>query len=327
MHFEMKTDIELLFRYFRRETSPEEEASVSRWLAEDTDGSRAAEYRRARILFENMVVNSEVLDRPDTIGKVRRPAGFRRAILYAASAAAILLVVAGTNLWTRFSTMKSVTARTENIYVPAGKSMVLTLEDGTRLWLNGNSEIEYPNVFGDRSREIRVINGEVLLDVAKDEDRPFIVETFASEISVLGTKFNVQVDEKRNFFSAALLRGEIHVSNSLVPGEEYLMKPNQVVSVRDSHLVLDTVEDPYSVECWVDGIIDVTQVPFDELMRKFEAAYDVTITIDRDELPDLRYSRGKIRVSEGIVHAMNMLSFASDFTYDYDPDSNTIVIR
>ncbi len=50
-------------------------------------------------------------------------------------------------------------------------------------------------------------SGEVMFDVANDGRRPFNVETYASTISVLGTKFNVSVDEASGEFSAALLRG------------------------------------------------------------------------------------------------------------------------
>lgn len=50
-------------------------------------------------------------------------------------------------------------------------------------------------------------------------------------------------------------------------------------------------------------------------MRKFELAYDVNIVIERDSLPQIRYTRGKVRISDGIDHALSMLALAADFTY------------
>lgn len=85
--------------------------------------------------------------------------------------------------------------------------MELTLEDGSRLWLNSGTELEYPAVFSRKSRDVVLHSGEVMFDVANDGRRPFNVETYASTISVLGTKFNVSVDEASGEFSAALLRG------------------------------------------------------------------------------------------------------------------------
>ena len=61
--------------------------------------------------------------------------------------------------------------------------------------------------------------------------------------------------------------------------------------------------------------------------RKFELAYDVQIIIDRDDVPQIRYTRGKVRVSDGIEHALDMLSLACDFEYDYDRQTSTVIIR
>ena len=223
--------------------------------------------------------------------------------------------------------MDRLSAKVETVYVPAGKSMQLTLEDGTRMWLNSGTEIEYPAVFSRKSRDVKIYSGEVLFDVAKDTRRPFNVDTYASVISVLGTRFNVAVDEAGQDFSAALLRGSIKVVNKLSSGEEYILKANQMVKMKEEHLYVERIENPGAVECWTEGLIDIVGIPFDQLMKKFEMAYDVDIVIDRDAVPEIRYTRGKFRISEGIEHALSMLELVSDFTYEYDRQTNTIVIR
>ena len=174
---------------------------------------------------------------------------------------------------------------------------------------------------------MKIYSGEVLFDVAKDTRRPFNVDTYASVISVLGTRFNVAVDEAGQDFSAALLRGSIKVVNKLSSGEEYILKANQMVKMKDEHLYVERIENPGAVECWTEGLIDIVGIPFDQLMKKFEMAYDVDIVIDRDTVPEIRYTRGKFRISEGIEHALSMLELVSDFTYEYDRQTNTIVIR
>ena len=79
--------------------------------------------------------------------------------------------------------------------------------------------------------------------------------------------------------------------------------------------------------CWNEGVIDVSSMPFDELMRKFEKAYNVNIEILRDSLPVVTYTRGKIRVADGIEHAMSVLRLASDFEYEYDIETATVYVR
>lgn len=315
----------LLIKYLKCSTTPEEEALVKEWLADDPDGSHAKQYSDAHFLYEGMIIHGE--ERKQASGHAGKSTVIRRIIVAAASVAAVVLLAGGVGLATRNYTMDRLSAKVETVYVPAGKSMQLTLEDGTRMWLNSGTEIEYPAVFSRKSRDVKIYSGEVLFDVAKDTRRPFNVDTYASVISVLGTRFNVAVDEAGQDFSAALLRGSIKVVNKLSSGEEYILKANQMVKMKDEHLYVERIENPGAVECWTEGLIDIVGIPFDQLMKKFEMAYDVDIVIDRDAVPEIRYTRGKFRISEGIEHALSMLELVSDFTYEYDRQTNTIVIR
>lgn len=90
---------------------------------------------------------------------------------------------------------------------------------------------------------------------------------------------------------------------------------------------MEKIGDISTVGCWNEGVIDVSSMPFDELMRKFEKAYNVNIEILRDSLPVVTYTRGKIRVTDGIEHAMSVLRLASDFEYEYDIETATVYVR
>ena len=70
------------------------------------------------------------------------------------------------------------------------------------------------------------ISGEAMFDVEHDPAHPFVVETFACDVEVLGTKFDVMAEEREGLFSAALLRGSVKVSNKLTAGEEFILQPN-----------------------------------------------------------------------------------------------------
>lgn len=321
-------DTYLLIKYLKCSTTPDEERQVKQWLADDPDGSHAKQYSDAHFIYEGMLIHNGQSGHKTASGRlVKAGKRTRRIIAAAVSAAACLLLVAGTGLATRDIVLSRLSSRMESLYVPAGKSMQITLEDGTHLWLNSGTEIEYPSVFSRKSRNVKVNSGEVMFDVARDERRPFIVDTYASTISVLGTKFNVAVDEYAGGFSVALLRGSVKVGNKLMPSEEYVLCPNQMVRLKDDHMYVEYIESPDAVECWTNGLIDIAGIPFDQLMRKFELAYDVHIVIERENLPEIRYTRGKVRVSDGIGHALSMLALVSDFTYEFDRQNGTIVIR
>ncbi len=81
------------------------------------------------------------------------------------------------------------------LIVPNGKRSTLALEDGTKMWINAGSRVIYPNKFKKNKREIYV-DGEVYMEVARDEERPFVVKTNMLDVQVLGTSFNVMAYKK-----------------------------------------------------------------------------------------------------------------------------------
>lgn len=315
-------DTSLLLKYLECHVSPEEERAVREWLANDPDGSRAKKYKDAHFIFEGMTVHAE--KRQEIL--VKRPSVLKRVVRYVAAAAVVAFMIAGTAMLVRNNTMDMMAEKTESVYVPSGKTMELTLEDGTKMWLNSETRIEYPSVFGRKTRNVRLLRGEVLFDVTHDEKRPFTVSTFASDVCVLGTKFDVLADENNGSFQTSLIRGLVKVINKFDENDSVILKPDQSVSMMNGRLVVASIEDSSSVICWRDGLVNLTDLPFDQLMKRFEKVYNVKIVIERSEMPQIRYSRGKVRVSDGVDHALEMLSRASDFNWNHDRNSNIITI-
>lgn len=329
-------DIYLLIRYFACQVSPQEETIVREWLLADTDGSRAHLYREAHLMYEGMVLYSgeSSMSRQDgnapanvSAGQRQGKGGWKRFAVRMLGAAAVAALAIAAAFWGRTSAIDSLSASTKIVRVPAGDRMDMILDDGTHIWLNSGTEIEIPAVFSRRGRNIRVNGGEVLFDVAKDAKRPFTVDTWAGKVTVLGTKFEVTVNEDGKEFTTSLLRGSVKVENYADPADTYILSPNSRVRLCDGNLVLEQIRDANSVGCWSRGIIEVSGLPFDELMRRFSKAFDVTIEIEREELPVVTYTRGKIRVSEGLEHALSVLRLASDFDYEIDRENGTVTIR
>lgn len=313
-------DSNLLLKYLRDSANPKEVAKVQTWLSEDPEGKHRAMYRRIHDIYNITAVSGGRLHG----SAVRQHFRIRRILLSAVAGVAAALAVVALVRWQRVSVLDGLATQTETVSVPAGKSLMLKLEDGTQMWLNSTAEIERPVVFGRGCRRIKVLSGEVLFDVAKDAERPFVVETFATTVTVLGTRFNVEVDEDAQKCEVSLLRGK--VSTSVGSGTVELA-PNERLSFEGGKVVRSGITNISAVDCWTEGLIDVSDEPFDHLMRKFEKAYNVNILIERDALPEVSYTRGKIRISDGIEHALDVLRMASDFSYTRDFNTNTIIIK
>lgn len=92
-----------------------------------------------------------------------------------------------------------------------GGEYLVALSDGTRVWLNANTELEFPVSFvGDE----RVVNlkGEAYFEVARDERKPFIVKTAGMATRVLGTSFNIKAYADEGDERATLVRGSVEVA-------------------------------------------------------------------------------------------------------------------
>ncbi len=314
-----------LLRYFAGEASDKEIAEIEQWLREDTDGRRQAEYEDAHRIFNGIALYSETFTGRQAARKMPRSgAGFRWGMAVAA-AVALALVVGNI---ARKRTLDRIYAQSQVYEMPAGKSMKLVLEDGTSIWMNSQSRVEVPKVFRKKDRTISLSHGEILLDVAPDAKRPFRIKTFAADVKVLGTKFIMNVNEDYSEFSTTLIRGSVAVTPSRGAEGTIILSPNEQVYLgTDGQLAVRTVEDPAEMTVWVEGMIDLTGLGFDALMRKFEQAFNVTIIIERKDLPVLDITRGKVRISDGIEHALDVLRLSCDFDYLYDLNTNTIVIK
>lgn len=168
------------------------------------------------------------------------------------------------------------------------------------------------------------MSGEAIFNVAHNSECPFIVETFACDVEVLGTHFDVIANQAENRFSTALFSGRVAVTNK--NGESVILQPNDIVNLRDGGFQIQELEDKDDY-LWMDGIISVYGMPFEQLMSKLERSYNVKIEIRRETMPVVKYKSLKIRVSDGIDHALHMLQLASDFTFEHDAVTDVIIIK
>lgn len=309
----------LLYRFFRSETTPQEDDRIIDWLEKSPDN---------RDLFEaeRNIYNSLAIHSPGVIETSRRPAKkiyLRRVAGYAAGIAAAVLLAVGGHYWGKTSLYNDMTAQTMSVSVPLGQRLNITLCDGTSVWLNAGTTMDYPTLMG-RERRVRV-DGEALFDVEHDAERPFVVETFACDIEVLGTKFNVRADSRTGDFSTALLEGRLKVSDNSGTGKSIILSPNDIATLSGGSLHVSGIRNAERYR-WPEGLISLVGISFEDLIAEFEKSYAVNIVIETTETPQINF-KGKIRVSDGIDHALRILQRTADFSYVKDENSNTIYIR
>lgn len=309
----------LLQKYLRNETSEEELAEVLDWLDASTENQRYLD--RLDYISNLNILAGEAQPRVSR----RTVSLWKRTAQWSAAAAAALLVCAGVSHYLADRILEYRTRDMMAITAPNGQSMSVTLSDGTTVWLNSGAKLEYPSIFSRKTRRVK-ISGEAMFEVKHDASRPFIVETFACDAEVLGTKFNILADARTADFSAALLEGRLKILNRLGGGESFILSPNEQIDLVDGHLKLNRITDPDDFR-WVDGLMNLNTLSFGEVIRKFENYYGVRITIDNPEdMPVLKY-HGKIRVSDGVDHTLKLLQITNNFSFTRDDETNTIHIK
>ena len=318
---------ELLFKYFSNEASAEEVAQIEQWLEEDP--ARQSEFDSAHYLFNAMILHSDELSKmttPGALEKTSRKSKVRRLVYrYAAAAAAVVIAGLSGVFVEREINYNKMTAQTNVLEVPAGQRMSVTLSDGTQVQLNGNSRIEYSVIFSRKQRNVK-LSGEAFFEVKHDERHPFIVETFASKVEVLGTRFNVYADEASEYFSTTLVDGKVKVTTNDETAEQVVLAPDEMVKFVNNHLVVTKV-DAENLISWTEGYVNLADTDFESLMHRFENVYGVKIVIERETMPEIGYKSGKIRVSEGVNFALKLLQHECKFTYTENYETNTITIR
>ena len=307
---------DLLTRYLYGDVSEEEKQQILDWLDADPE-KHTAEMAGLHYAF----LAEEIYGKPAHFGW----GTLKRLGRYVGAVAASVAVMLGVWHLSGRHAYREMSAHPITLETPAGQRISMQLPDGTHVQLNAGTKLEYPQVFSRGIRRVK-LSGEAMFDVSHDTQRPFVVETFASEIEVLGTRFNVLSDEQNARFSTTLVEGRVQVRSLLDPSQVLTMQPNEMVELVGGKLRKTTTQD-FRDLCWTEGLIHIKRMPFDELMQRFEKAYSIKIILDRDTLPEIDLQSGKVRISDGIDYAMHVLQQVSDFAYSHDEEKNEIVIR
>ncbi|WP_104383920.1 FecR family protein [Sphingobacterium sp. HMA12] len=159
---------------------------------------------------------------------------------------------------------------------PRGGQYQIALADGTKVWLNADTRLRYPNKFTDEQRVVE-LDGEAYFEVAKAAGKPFIVVTAKEKVEVLGTHFNVYSFPKEKESKVSLLEGKVKVS---VPaGKTRLLQPGEQASVQGEELSVQQVPVDESI-AWKNDEFMFNNEPLGTALAQVARWYDIEIDID-----------------------------------------------
>lgn len=204
---------------------------------------------------------------------------------------------------------KSDPAALNQIIIPYGKRSEVALADGTHVWLNSGSQLEYPAKFTGNTRQV-YLSGEAFFDVKPDPGRPFYVITKEVKISVLGTRFNVSAYNEDQTMQTVLLQGKVNIrKNSLLSRAEELIPGERMVFNRESKIFSKDKVDTQYVTSWVYGYLIFENEPTPAIFKKLERYYNQTILSEKG-LDEITFS-GKLDLKDNLKDVLENIAFAS----------------
>ena len=186
--------------------------------------------------------------------------------------------------------------------IPRGGEFCLTLSDGTRVWLNSETSIQYPVAFGAKERRV-FVQGEAYFEVAKDAKKPFTVQFMSSSVTVLGTSFNVMAYPDERHTEITLLKGAVVVEAA---GRNQYIKPGQQVQVDNVSKEMNCREvNAGRYASWKDGLFDFEGMKLEDLAVELSRWYDVDFFF-------IHAASGQKKFT-GAIKRNNSLQFMLDF--------------
>lgn len=306
---------ELLMKYIKGETTPEEREKVVRWLDEDPE--HIHQYHSLRKLYDISLWSPiEESQQEEKQTRTLKPVW----IEFLKVAAVILITFLGTKA---FFDWKDEPVKMQTVIVPAGQRAELLLTDGTKVWLNSRSKFKFPDRFQKDARNVE-LDGEGYFEVTHQEDAPFTVHTSKYDVKVLGTEFNVKAYNSKNQFEASLLKGSVEVSN-MNKSQVVRLRPDEQVISDGSQLIRSVILDKNYFR-WKEDLLCLDDESIGGLIDKLELYYDVKIIVQQASLMKYHYS-GKFRISDGVEHVLKVLQLKHKFTYTKDEEQNLIIIK
>lgn len=217
-----------------------------------------------------------------------------------------------------YSGLSSKQVYVHKIEVPRGGTYFLQLADGTKVWLNAESEMEFPTAFTGTERIVS-LTGEAYFEVAKDPLKPFSVKVNGTIVEAVGTAFNINTHWKEGQVKTILTEGKIKVSD----GNNARFVKEGFASVSGGGVINIEKADIEEAMAWKEGYFYFNGKNLKEIVEEISRWYNVDLKFD-SKISDETY-KGGIKRTESIEAVCTMIEELSGF--DLEIKNRTLIVN
>ena len=232
-----------------------------------------------------------------------------------------LLLVSARSLKYRDIDSPDTTEIFHTLEIPRGGEYLLTLSDGTMIYLNSESTLSFPVNFQGKERKV-YLTGEAYFKVAKNTEHPFVVTAGELEVLVTGTTFGVRAYKDEKDIQTTLESGQVTVR---VEGKSVKLVPNKQVLFNKSTMGLEVRDvDVDLYLAWADGRLVYDNCPLEKILTALGRWYNIDVFYSRDELRSYQFSLN-MKKHEEFTQVLELIGKTGEVQFEIK--DNTVIVK
>ena len=283
---------DILIRYITKQATPLEIKGVETWYTSDYANKKELEdlyliiqaTEKAKMMRRINIEQSLITCKQNIKERAKKQ---KRVYLYkTVQRIAAILLIPVLVLSIVLATRSTKNTQLVEVHSNSGAVSLFELPDGSKIWLNAGGSLRYPTAFENDVRIVE-LTGEAYFEVAKNPNKPFIVETTNQySVRVLGTSFNVSAYNDDDNIETTLVEGSVELNIKHSNGKiiTKLLEPNEksVYSIKNKTLSISTVDTKFDTG-WRNGQLMFKDTPMQDVFKTLERHYNVVFYIQNKE--------------------------------------------
>lgn len=311
--------------------SPEDAKYVAEWFAteEGSDYLEAAMTRDSGLIkneFADLYVDHDIPSKK-ILEQIRKNIRIKKLKRICFRVAAVLIpVVLIVGLYMQLNSKVDLfgTSEYEEVVVDKGERIQIMFQDGTKVYINSDSKLRYPKKFALNTREV-FFEGEAYFVVAKNKNRPFIVNLSGPAIHVLGTSFNVQDYPENKDIVVCLDEGNINLT--LPTEKKYPVKPGErlVYNKDNQQCTISKMNDMRRLSMWKQNVIVFKDTPLSEVIKILNRWYNVEFKVEDENV--LKYVYTLTSDNTLLEKVLMDLEKIAPVKFEYNEDKKEVIVK
>ena len=311
--------------------SPEDAKYVAEWFAteEGSDYLEAAMTRDSELIkneFVDLYVNHDIPSKKiqEQIRKNIRMKKLKRICFRVAAVLIPVVLIVGLYIQLNSKVDLFGTSEYEEVVVDKGERIQIMFQDGTKVYINSDSKLRYPKKFALNTREV-FLEGEAYFVVAKNKNRPFIVNLNGPAIHVLGTSFNVQDYPENKDIVVCLDEGNINLT--LPTEKKYPVQPGErlVYDKENKQCIISKMNDMQRLSMWKQNVIVFKDTPLPEVIKVLNRWYDVDFKVEDEQA--LKYVYTLTSDNTLLEKVLMDLEKIAPVKFEYNEDKKEVIVK